>query len=84
MFEKNNEFLTAEQLNSIQSTRVLIVGAGALGQMAAHTLLRSGFVRLTVADGDCFVSDNDNRQLYARPEKSAGAANGTEKDQSGS
>lgn len=68
MFEKNKEFLTAEQLNSIQSTRVLIVGAGALGQMAAHTLLRSGFVRLTVADGDCFVSDNDNRQLYARPE----------------
>lgn len=68
MFEKNKEFLTAEQLNSIQSTHVLIVGAGALGQMAAHTLLRSGFVRLTVADGDCFVSDNDNRQLYARPE----------------
>lgn len=68
MFEKNQDFLTAEQLNSVRNTSVLIVGAGALGQMAAHTLLRSGFVRLTVADKDRFVSDNDNRQLYARPE----------------
>lgn len=68
MFEKNQDFLTAEQLNSIRNTSVLIVGAGALGQMAAHTLLRSGFVRLTVVDKDRFVSDNDNRQLYARPE----------------
>lgn len=68
MFEKNNAFLTLEERNNIRHTHVLIVGAGALGQMTAHTLVRSGFVRLTVADGDCFTADNENRQLYALPE----------------
>lgn len=68
MFEKNNDFLTAEERDKIQHTHVMIVGAGALGQMAAHMLVRSGFMRLTVADGDCFAADNENRQLYALPE----------------
>lgn len=68
MFEKNNDFLTAEERDRIRHTHVMIVGAGALGQMAAHMLVRSGFVRLTVADGDCFAADNENRQLYALPE----------------
>lgn len=68
MFEKNNDFLSAEETDRIRRTRVMIVGAGALGQMAAHTLVRSGFTRLTVADADCFTAGNENRQLYALPE----------------
>lgn len=68
MFEKNKDFLTTEETDRIRNTHVVIVGAGALGQMAAHTLVRSGFIRLTVVDGDCFTSDNANRQLYATPE----------------
>lgn len=68
MFEKNKDFLTAEEINRIQHTHVMIVGAGALGQMVAQTLVRSGFMRLTVADGDCFAADNENRQLYALSE----------------
>ena len=68
MFEKNDDFFTVEETDRIRHTHVMIVGAGALGQMTAHMLVRSGFTRLTVADGDCFTSDNANRQLYAVPE----------------
>lgn len=67
MFEKNKDFFTAEEIGRIQNTHVMIVGAGALGQMVAHTLLRSGFVHLAVADGDRFERSNGNRQLYASP-----------------
>lgn len=67
-FEKNKDFLTAKEADRIRHTHVMVVGAGALGQMLAHTLVRSGFMRLTVADGDCFTAGNENRQLYALPE----------------
>ena len=67
MFEKNADFLDDTQTRKIAQTRVLIVGAGALGQLVAHTLIRMGFLHLWIADGDCFEESNQNRQLYATP-----------------
>lgn len=67
MFEKNADFLDDTQTRKIAQARVLIVGAGALGQLVAHTLIRMGFLHLWIADGDCFEESNQNRQLYATP-----------------
>ena len=40
MFQKNLEFLTEEQAEKISRRKVAVVGTGALGQMAAHELVR--------------------------------------------
>lgn len=65
MFEKNLEFLTAEEAERIRGTRIAVIGLGALGQMAAHMLVRGGAERLTLCDGDRMSGSNLNRQLYA-------------------
>ena len=65
MFEKNFEFLTAEEVSRIRKTKAAVVGLGALGQMAAQELVRAGFEELILVDGDCMDPDNLNRQLYA-------------------
>lgn len=46
-------------------TTVAVVGAGALGQMTAHQLVRSGFEKLILIDKDVLEYSNFNRQLYA-------------------
>lgn len=65
MFEKNFEFLTAEEVSRIRKTKAAVVGLGALGQMAAQELVRAGFEELILVDGDCMDPGNLNRQLYA-------------------
>ena len=65
MFQKNLEFLTEEQAEKISRRKVAVVGTGALGQMAAHELVRSGFERITLIDSDIMDESNFNRQLYA-------------------
>lgn len=65
MFEKNLEFLTREEAAKIRGTKAAVIGLGALGQMAAHLLVRSGFEHLVLADGDRMSASNFNRQLYA-------------------
>ena len=44
------DFLTAEQAERIRRMIVAVVGAGALGQMAAHQLVRGGFEKLILID----------------------------------
>ena len=65
MFEKNLEILTREEAERIRRKRAAVIGLGALGQMAAHLLVRSGFEELTLCDGDRMEESNRNRQLYA-------------------
>lgn len=65
MFRKNLDFLTPEDAEKIKHTKVAVVGAGALGQMAAHELVRSGFEKLILIDKDVIDESNLNRQLYA-------------------
>ena len=59
------DFLTAEQAERIRRMIVAVVGAGALGQMAAHQLVRGGFEKLILIDKDVLEYSNFNRQLYA-------------------
>lgn len=65
MFEKNLEILTREEAEKIRGIRAAVIGLGALGQMAAQMLVRSGFERLILCDGDRMERSNLNRQLYA-------------------
>lgn len=52
--------------NAVSPVKVAVVGIGALGQMAAHELVRLGFEELILIDKDVFTPGNKNRQLYAR------------------
>lgn len=65
MFEKNLDFLKPEDTGKIENTRIGIVGTGALGQMVAHILTRSGFKNFVLMDPDQMEYSNFNRQLYA-------------------
>lgn len=57
-------YLTAEQLQTIQSVRVGIGGAGGLGSNCAMILVRSGFQRLEIIDQDRIDASNLNRQQF--------------------
>lgn len=65
LFEKNMDFFTLPQAGQIRQTKVAIIGVGALGQMVAHQLVRSGFEQLILVDKDVLEYSNFNRQLYA-------------------
>jgi molybdopterin/thiamine biosynthesis adenylyltransferase len=47
----------------LRSSRVLVVGCGALGSALAETMVRAGVGRLTVVDRDCVEPSNLQRQV---------------------
>lgn len=65
MFEKNAPFLTREETEKIRRARIVVVGAGALGQSVVPVLVRGGAEHLTLVDGDAVSVSDFNRQLYA-------------------
>ena len=52
---------------AIESARVLVVGAGALGNEVVKNLVLSGYRRLTIVDMDHVVLSNLNRCLFFQP-----------------
>lgn len=60
------ELLLGEHvMNSIKQKRVIVFGVGGVGSWCAESLLRSGFVNLTIVDSDRVCVSNINRQLLA-------------------
>jgi molybdopterin/thiamine biosynthesis adenylyltransferase len=59
-------------LPKVQAFRVLVVGAGALGNEAVKDLALSGFRRFTLVDPDRVVMTNLNRCIFFTPGDAAG------------
>ncbi len=57
-------YLTVEQLDKIQRTKIGIAGAGGIGSNIANALVRTGFVDFEIVDVDLIDASNLNRQNY--------------------
>lgn len=57
-------YLSEEQLDKIQRTKIGIAGVGGLGSNIAHALVRTGFVDFEIVDVDFIDASNLNRQNY--------------------
>ncbi len=55
--------MTEEEQQLLAEKKVLVAGCGGLGGSVIELLCRSGFLNLTVADGDVFSPSNMNRQI---------------------
>jgi tRNA A37 threonylcarbamoyladenosine dehydratase len=65
MFERLELLIGKDNLNKIQSTKVLIVGVGGVGGECALSLVRSGIKSITIIDFDKVDISNINRQVVA-------------------
>ena len=65
MFERLLELINEEKLKKIQDTKVLLVGIGGVGGYALEALVRSGFIDITIIDGDVVAESNLNRQIIS-------------------
>ena len=55
--------MTEEEQKLLAEKKVLVAGCGGLGGSVIELLCRSGFLNLTVVDGDVFSPSNMNRQI---------------------
>ena len=67
-FEKNLAIMTEEDQQLLAKKKVLVAGCGGLGGSVIELLCRSGFMNLTVVDGDVFSETNMNRQILCTTE----------------
>lgn len=65
MYDRILKLISAEQLQKIKNTRILLVGLGGVGGFAFELLVRSGFQNITVIDEDIIEESNINRQILA-------------------
>ncbi len=72
MKDSNMEFLkrfelmlSAEQVEKLVSTRIIVFGTGGVGSAVCNFLVRSGISNLTIVDFDTIDITNLNRQLVA-------------------
>lgn len=61
--DRSEALIGKEKLSLIQSKKVLVIGLGGVGGTALEALVRSGFTRLLIADGDEVEESNLNRQI---------------------
>lgn len=62
-FDKNLAIMTKEEQKLLSEKKILVAGCGGLGGSVIELLCRSGFLNLTVVDGDVFEPTNMNRQI---------------------
>ena len=65
MQHRTTLLLGDDNLQKLQSARVIIFGVGGVGSWCAEALVRSGIRHLTMVDSDCVCVTNCNRQLMA-------------------
>jgi len=63
--DRTELLLGSDGLSKLQSAKVLVVGAGGVGGVAAEMLARAGVGSITVIDNDTVSDTNRNRQILA-------------------
>ena len=52
MFERLISLIGTDNLEKIKSRKILLVGIGGVGGFTLEALVRTGFVNITIVDGD--------------------------------
>ena len=63
MFDRLIKLIDEDNFNKIQNTNVLLIGVGGVGSSTLETLVRNGFINITIIDFDDIDITNLNRQL---------------------
>ena len=65
-YSRNIPAVSAEDMEKLRRSRVLVAGCGGLGGFIIEYFARLGIGAITAVDGDVFCGSNQNRQLLCR------------------
>ncbi len=65
-WQERTNLLIGEGLEKLSASKVLIIGLGGVGAVAAEMLCRAGIGNMTIIDGDTIHETNLNRQIFTR------------------
>lgn len=65
IFKRFTMMLSAEQVEKLFASKIIVFGVGGVGGALAHMLVRSGIQQIAVVDFDTIDITNINRQLIA-------------------
>ena len=68
MFERLIPLIGSTNLEKIKNTKILLVGIGGVGGFTLEALVRTGFLNITIIDGDIIEESNLNRQIITNQE----------------
>jgi tRNA A37 threonylcarbamoyladenosine dehydratase len=63
--ERTEMLIGSEGIKRLKASKVLVVGLGGVGAVAAEMICRAGVGKITIVDGDRIHSTNRNRQIHA-------------------
>ncbi|HZJ89318.1 MAG TPA: ThiF family adenylyltransferase [Bacilli bacterium] len=64
-FKRTIQIVGLENFLKLQSKKLIVFGVGGVGGQAVESLVRAGFVNITIVDYDKIETSNFNRQLLA-------------------
>ena len=68
MFDRTLKIMDKGLFDVIQKQKILLVGVGGVGGFALESLVRLGFLNITIVDGDVIDESNLNRQIISTRE----------------
>ncbi len=68
MFDRTLKIIDEQLLENIKKQRILLVGVGGVGGFALESLVRLGFLNITLVDADAIEESNLNRQIISTRE----------------
>ena len=68
MFDRLIPLIGTANLEKIKNTKILLVGVGGVGGFTLEALVRTGFLNITIIDGDIIEESNLNRQIITNQE----------------
>ena len=68
MYDRLIPLIGTTNLEKIKNTKILLVGIGGVGGFTLEALVRTGFLNITIIDGDIIEESNLNRQIITNQE----------------